>query len=57
MFIEHIKSNVQSVMTHPQKPKKLNSAGFIVAKKIIYRKKYGGLKSKPPLFRGHNNLE
>ena len=38
MFIEHIKSNVQSVMTHtPQEPKKLSRRVFIMAGKIIDR--------------------
>ena len=50
MFIENIKSNVQSVMTHtPQKSKKAESAGFIMAGEIIDRQKYGGLRPKPPL--------
>ena len=54
MFIEHIKSNVQSVMTHtPQKPKNAESAGFIMVGKIIDWEIYGGLRPKPPLFLRH----
>ena len=51
MSIEHIKSDVQSVMTFtPQKPKKAESSGFIMTKKIIDREKYSGLRPKLPFF-------
>ena len=52
MFIEHIKSNVQSVMTHTPKTQKAESVGI-----NIDREKYGGLRPKPPLFPHHNNPE
>ena len=50
MFIKHIKSNVQSVMTHTPETQKAESAGFIMAGEIIDREKYGGLRPKLPLF-------
>ena len=54
MFIEHIKSTVQSVVTHTtQKPKKLSRRVFYYyySGEIIDREKYGGLRPKlPPLF-------
>ena len=45
MFIEHITSNVQSVMTIPPETQKAESAGFFYyyGGEIIDREKYGGL--------------
>ena len=58
MFIEHIKYNVQSVMTHtPQKPKKAESAGFYYGGKIIDQEKYGRLRPKLSFVTRHNNPE
>ena len=57
MFIGHIKSSVQSVMTHTPETQKAESAGLTMSVKNIDRKKYGGLRPKPPLFPRHNNPE
>ena len=57
MFIEHIKSNVKVSWPIPPETQKAESAGFIMAGKIIDREKYGGLRPKPPLFPRHNNPE
>ena len=40
---------------YPPETQKTESAGFIMAGKIIAREKYGGLRPKSPLFPRHNN--
>ena len=52
MFIEHIKSNVQSFMTHnPQKPKKLSRrVFFIMVGKVIDRENMADLGQNHHLF-------
>ena len=57
MFIEHIKSNVQSVMTHtPRKPKKLRRWIFIMAGKLLTAKNMVDLGQNRHFSR-HNNPE
>ena len=60
MFIEQIKSNIQSVMTHdpyPPETQKAESAGFYYGGDNYWPVKYRGLRPNPPLFPRHNNLE
>ena len=56
MFINHIESYVQSVMTHTPETQKAESAGFVMAGKIIDRENYGGLRPNRH-FPRHNNPE